>query len=235
MKNKFDYKEHYKFNDLIKIMSLLRSENGCIWDREQNHKSIRNNFIEETYEAIEAIDTDNLDLLKEELGDVLLQVVFHAQIEKENNTFDIDDVTDGICKKLILRHPHVFGDTDVENTDQVLDNWNAIKQKEKKQDTAAKAMNDVARSLPALMRSQKIIKRASKAGLISTDINSSVQALYDVINEIKSLTDVGNCITGEQLGKMLMNTAKLAVSANIECEQALYDICEEYIKGDFKF
>ena len=185
MKNKFDYKEHYKFDDLIEIMSLLRSENGCIWDREQNHKSIRNNFIEETYEAIEAIDTDNLDLLKEELGDVLLQVVFHAQIEKENNTFDIDDVTDGICKKLILRHPHVFGDTDVENTDQVLDNWNAIKQKEKKQDTAAKAMNDVARSLPALMRSQKIIKRASKAGLVSTDINSSVPVSYTHLDVYK--------------------------------------------------
>lgn len=105
----FKEKENYKFNDLIEIVKILRSPSGCPWDREQTHKSIRSNFIEETYEAVEAIDTDDKELLKEELGDVLLQVVLHSEIESEEKGFTIDDVCAGICKKLIIRHPHVFG------------------------------------------------------------------------------------------------------------------------------
>lgn len=112
----FTEKENYNFNDLVEIVKILRAPDGCPWDREQTHKSIRSNFIEETYEAVEAIDTDDLDLLKEELGDVLLQVAMHAEIESEQGTFDINDVCDGICKKLIIRHPHVFGDVNADTT-----------------------------------------------------------------------------------------------------------------------
>ena len=118
----FTEKENYNFNDLVEIVKILRAPDGCPWDREQTHKSIRSNFIEETYEAVEAIDTDDLDLLKEELGDVLLQVALHAEIESEQGTFDINDVCDGICKKLIIRHPHVFGDVNADTTEKVLKN-----------------------------------------------------------------------------------------------------------------
>ena len=110
-------KESYSIDDLIKIMEVLRSEGGCPWDREQTHKSIRNNLIEETYEAVEGIDNGDDEILKEELGDVLLQVVFHARIAQEENSFDINDVSDGVCKKLILRHPHIFSDVKAETSD----------------------------------------------------------------------------------------------------------------------
>ena len=127
----FKEKENYNFNDLVEIVKILRSPGGCPWDREQTHKSIRANFIEETYEAIEAIDNDDTELLKEELGDVLLQVALHSEIESEKNSFTIDDVCDGICKKLIIRHPHVFGSVEADTTEQVLKNWDAIKMKTK--------------------------------------------------------------------------------------------------------
>ena len=115
----FEFKEKYEIGDLLEIMKILRSENGCPWDREQDHKSIRKDFIEEVYEAVEAIDSDDAELLKEELGDVLLQVVFHCRIEEEKGSFAFGDAVDGICKKLIVRHPHVFGDVTAETSEQV--------------------------------------------------------------------------------------------------------------------
>ena len=129
----YQQKKHYSIDDLIEIVKLLRGEGGCPWDREQTHESIRSDFIEETCEAIEAIDLKDTELLREELGDVLLQVVFHCRIEEENGTFRFDDVCDEICKKLIIRHPHVFGDVLADTTDQVLKNWDAIKMKTKGQ------------------------------------------------------------------------------------------------------
>ena len=161
----FTEKENYNFNDLVEIVKILRAPDGCPWDREQTHKSIRSNFIEETYEAVEAIDTDDLDLLKEELGDVLLQVALHAEIESEQGTFDINDVCDGICKKLIIRHPHVFGDVNADTTEQVLKNWDAIKMKTKSQKTQTQAILSVSKALPSLMRSTKIQQKAAKVGL----------------------------------------------------------------------
>ena len=130
----FAFKDNYKFEDLVDIVSILRSENGCDWDKEQTHKSIRKGFIEEVYEAVEAIDTENPELLCEELGDVLLQVVFHARISAEDKEFDIDDVCDGICKKLIYRHPHVFGDVKVKNSAEILENWDTLKKNGKTSD-----------------------------------------------------------------------------------------------------
>ena len=129
----FEKKDKYTIEDLLEIMKILRAPGGCPWDREQDHHSIRASFIEETYEAVEAIDTDNTELLKEELGDVLLQVVFHSRIEEEAGRFNFDDVADGICKKMIVRHPHVFGDVTVENSADVLKNWDEIKKKTKSQ------------------------------------------------------------------------------------------------------
>ena len=121
----YQEKSKYGFNDLVEIVKILRAPGGCPWDMAQTHKSIRSNFIEETYEAVEAIDTDNKELLKEELGDVLLQVALHAEMEREQGSFDMDDICDAICKKLIIRHPHVFGDKAAENEAQALSNWDA--------------------------------------------------------------------------------------------------------------
>ena len=152
----FKEKQKYNFNDLVEIVKILRSPEGCPWDREQTHKSIRSNFIEETYEAIEAIDTDDTELLKEELGDVLLQVALHSEIESEQNSFTIDDVCDGICKKLIIRHPHVFSNVEADTTEQVLKNWDAIKMQTKSQKSQTQAMLSVSKALPSLMRSAKL-------------------------------------------------------------------------------
>ncbi|MDE6092721.1 MAG: nucleoside triphosphate pyrophosphohydrolase, partial [Ruminococcus sp.] len=121
----FQQKKRYSIDDLIDIVRLLRGEGGCPWDREQTHESIKSDFIEETCEAIEAIDLKDTDLLREELGDVLLQVVFHCRIEEENSSFNFDDVCNEICHKLIVRHPHVFGEITVDSTGEVLKNWEA--------------------------------------------------------------------------------------------------------------
>lgn len=159
----FQFKDKYDVNDLLEIMRILRSENGCPWDREQDHKSIRKDFLEETYEVVEAIDADDKELLLEELGDVLLQVVFHSRIEEEKGGFDFDDVADGICQKLIVRHPHVFGDVNAETSGEVLKNWNNIKQQTKGQETFYETLESVCTTLPALMRAQKIGQRAKRA------------------------------------------------------------------------
>lgn len=168
----FQFKNEYKFEDLLNIMEILRGKNGCPWDREQTHSSIRNSLVEETYEAVEAIDLNDREMLCEELGDVLLQVVFHAQIAKENGEFDINAVADGICKKLVVRHPHVFGDTSVNNSDDVIRNWDAIKYQTKKYDSLREQLDGVSKALPSLIRAQKLQKRADNAGKLTDEMFS---------------------------------------------------------------
>ena len=160
----FECKSHYGIQDLLRIMELLRSPEGCPWDREQTHQSIRMAFIEETYEAVEAIDTNDIGLMREELGDVLLQVAFHCQLEREQGSFTFDDVCDEVCKKLIHRHPHVFGELELSDTEAVLKNWDKIKQ-ETKQQSDSDTLTAVSKALPALMRAQKVGKRAMRAGM----------------------------------------------------------------------
>jgi tetrapyrrole methylase family protein/MazG family protein len=210
-------KEKYDFEDLKEIMRILRSPDGCPWDREQTHKSIRNNFIEETYEAVEAIDDSNPELLKEELGDVLLQVVFHAQISAENGEFDMDGVCDGICKKLIMRHPHIFADTVAKTSGQVLSNWENIKINEKGYTDAAGYIKSAAKSLPALMRTQKIQKRMIKRKM-TPDLG-----LEELIIKIKK--DVGELENSnfEAIGRTLYDVCALAGKYNVDSEQALYN------------
>ena len=158
----FQYKDSYNVKDLEEIVRILRAPGGCPWDAEQTHQSIRRNFLEEAYEAVEAIDEENPDHLKEELGDVLLQVLFHARMEQEAGRFNLDDVADGVCKKLIYRHPHVFGDVSVTGTGEVLTNWEELKRKEKGQATNTDALDAVARSLPALWRAERCRKRPKR-------------------------------------------------------------------------
>ena len=160
----FEQKERYSVQDLLQILSCLRAPGGCPWDREQTHQSIRSDFLEETYEAIDAINKQDDAALQEELGDVLLQVAFHAQIAAEQGVFTFDDVADGICKKLIVRHPHVFGSVQADSTQQVLQNWDAIK-RSKGNATQADLLRSVPHAMPALSRAAKVQNRARRVGI----------------------------------------------------------------------
>lgn len=224
-------KDSYGFNDLVEIMKILRSPEGCPWDREQDHKSIRQNFIEETYEAIEAIDTEDSELLKEELGDVLLQVVFHSEIEQSQGGFNIDDVCDGVCKKLIVRHPHVFGDVVAETSDKVLTNWDNIKMKTKSQKTQSEAIDSVAKSLPALMRSTKVQQKAAKVGFDWDDVNGAMEKVSEELSELKEAvksSDKENI--HEELGDLLFAVVNVSRFLKEDSEKALYDACDKFAK-----
>lgn len=225
----FKEKSNYKFDDLVEIMKLLRSPNGCPWDREQNHKSIRQNFIEETYEVIEAIDNDDKELLKEELGDVMLQVVFHAEMESEKNEFNIDDVCDGICKKLIIRHPHVFGDVQADTSEKVLSNWDKIKMQTKSQKSQSDAMDSVSKSLPSLMRSTKIQQKAAKAGFDWNDVNGAIDKLSEEVAELKEAVKENNKEhQTEELGDVLFSVVNVSRFLKIDSEEALYKACDKF-------
>ncbi len=229
----FKIKDSYNIDDLINIMKLLRSENGCPWDREQTHESIRKNFIEETYEVCEAIDEANPDNLKEELGDVLLQIVFHSQMEDEKSRFSFGDVVNDICKKLIIRHPHVFSDTVVGGVEEVLSNWADIKQQTKGQTTAGETLLSVPKQLPALMRADKIQGRAKKANkefgytsenAVLADLKSEVCELESAINN----NDVQNI--SEEIGDILFSAVNMARYYNMDAEELLTVSCNKFIK-----
>ena len=227
----YQQKAHYSISDLLDIVRLLRGEGGCPWDREQTHTSIKSDFIEETCEVIEAIDLDDKALLREELGDVLLQVVFHCRIEEETSTFTFDDVCDEVCKKLIIRHPHVFGDVTANTTDQVLKNWDAIKMETKGQERYTDTLTSVAKSLPALMRAQKVGKRAMRAGM---DFRCAEDAVACIGNEKAELdaaianNDKANI--EEEIGDLLFSCVNAARHLGVDAELALKSATEKFIK-----
>ena len=225
----FKEKQKYNFNDLVEIVKILRSPEGCPWDREQTHKSIRSNFIEETYEAIEAIDTDDTELLKEELGDVLLQVALHSEIESEQNNFTIEDVCDGICKKLIIRHPHVFSNVEADTTEQVLKNWDAIKMQTKSQKSQTQAMLSVSKALPSLMRSAKLQRKAAKVGFDWENVDGALEKLFEECEELKQAIENNDKENQrEELGDVLFSAVNVARFLDIDSEHALYDACDKF-------
>lgn len=227
----FTRKDKYNIEDLLHIMELLRGPGGCPWDAEQTHESIRKDFIEETYEVIEAINKNDKELLKEELGDVLLQVAFHTQIEKEENGFEFSDVCDGICKKLIERHPHVFGDINVSSTDEVLTNWDNIKRKSKGQKTQGSSMLKVPKELPALMRAQKIQSKAKKAGFDWDNIDGAFEALYSEIEELKSAMKNKDAEEiKNEMGDLLFSCVNVSRFLGVESEEALTLSNEKFIE-----
>ncbi len=211
---------------LIEIIDILRSENGCKWDREQTHYSLRKNMIEEAYEAVDAIDDNDFPHMKEELGDVLLQVVLHSQIAKEENKFNIEDVAKGISEKLVHRHPHVFGDVKVNSTEDILDNWEKLKREEKPHRKSV--MDGISKSQAALMSAQKISKKAVNAGFEWSDESS----LYDcVISEIKEFKEAQTFAEKEEeLGDLLFAVVNLARWNKIDAEQALLKANKKFIK-----
>lgn len=226
----FQEKSKYNFDDLIEIVKILRAPGGCPWDRAQTHKSIRSNFIEETYEAVEAIDTDDKELLKEELGDVLLQVALHAEMEREEGSFDIGDICDGICKKLIIRHPHVFGDKNAEDSEQALKNWDAVKMKTKSQTTQTQAMQSVSKALPSLMRAEKVQKKAAKVGFDWDSVDGAMECLYEECGELKAAIENNDAENQfEELGDVLFSAVNVSRFLKIDSEKSLYDACDKFI------
>ena len=195
----FSLKDKYNVQDLVDIVKVLRAPGGCQWDAQQTHESIRRNFLEEAYEVAEAIDQQSTEHLQEELGDVLLQVVFHTSIEEEEGRFNLDDVANGVCQKLIFRHPHVFGDVTVSSTGEILDNWEELKKKEKGQATQADAVDAVARSLPALWRAEKVQKKAAKVGFDWDSVDGAVDKLSEELGEVKEAIS-GHGDPAEELG-----------------------------------
>ena len=222
-------KDEYTLYDMVKIVTLLRSENGCPWDREQTHESIRRNFIEEVCEACEAIDQKDSVHLREELGDVLMQVLFHADIERQAGNFDIEGVADAACKKLIERHPHVFGDTTVNSSEQVLDNWDSIKRRQNKHTTHTQAMDSVARTLPALWRAEKIQSKAKKAGFDWPDIQGALDKLMEEVEELQTAVRQGHGAE-EELGDVLFSAVNVARFLKVDPEEILTRATDKFLK-----
>jgi len=225
----FTIKSKYDFSDLVEIMKILRSPQGCPWDRVQTHKSIRQNFIEETYEAVEAIDTEDTALLREELGDVMMQVVFHALMEEEVGSFNIDDVCDEVCKKLIVRHPHVFSDTIADTPDEVLKNWDQIKMQTKSQKSQSEVLGSVSKSLPALMYSQKIQHKAAKVGFDFEKTEDTLSKVSEELAELKEAIDNNDTDNmSEELGDLLFSVVNVARFIKVDSEKALYDATQKF-------
>lgn len=219
-------KESYDLRDFVALVSYLRSPNGCPWDQVQTHESIRRNFLEETYEACEAIDAGDLVHMREELGDVLMQVLFHTDIEREAGHFDIDDVADAACKKLVYRHPHVFRRDDPDTPD-----WDTMKQRERAQTTTAEAMDSVARSLPALWRCDKIQAKAAKTGFEWSDVHAALDKVDEETRELRAAVASGDTeAIGDELGDLLFAAVKVARFAGIDPEQAAHAACEKFIR-----
>ncbi|MBQ9679067.1 MAG: nucleoside triphosphate pyrophosphohydrolase [Ruminococcus sp.] len=218
----FQFKDVYNISDLVQIMHILRAPDGCPWDKVQTHESIRQNFIEETYEAVEAIDKKDVPLLREELGDVLMQVIFHCIMEEEQGTFSFDDVCNEVCQKLIIRHPHVFGNIEADTPEEVLKNWDAIKMQTKSQEKLADSVDDVAKSLPALMRAQKVQKRSAKSGM---DFRSPEQAAEKLPEEQQELFEAVKSgdkeKMEEELGDLLFSVVNIARLIGVDAELAL--------------
>lgn len=214
-------KDKYSFEDLVKVMERLRRE--CPWDREQTHESLKKYLIEETYEVLDAIDSRDDEKLKEELGDLLLQPVFHAQIAKERGAFDINDVIDTLVRKLIERHPHVFGDA---NPEEVLKNW-----ERKKIEKRESVLDGIPKNLPALMRSQKLQDRASRVGFDFTHISQVFDKIQEEIEELKeSIEKEDRENIKHEIGDILTAVVELARFLGVDAEEALQEANDRFVR-----
>ena len=222
MAKEFVLKDKYNIDDLVAIIKVLRAPGGCPWDREQTHESIKKNFIEETYEVVEAINKQSTDMLREELGDVLLQIVLHSEMESENGNFSFDDVVNDIVQKLVVRHPHVFGEVVANNTAEALNSWDAVKLKTKGQKNQTESMLSVPRELPALMRAQEIQHKAAKIGFDWDNVGGAVDKLYEEIDELKTAMEQGKRFDIEdEFGDVLFSCVNIARFIDVDSEEAL--------------
>ncbi len=221
-------KDAYNVHDLVTIVELLRLPGGCPWDMEQTHKSLRKDFIEETYEVIEAIDNDDPVLLREELGDALLQIVMHARIEEEAGRATFDEIAGDVCRKMIHRHPHVFGMGKADSVAEVLSNWETIKSEEKERNTVTDKLHAIPRQLPALMRAAKVGKKASVMDF--PDIAAVLLKMKEELKEVEEALAAGNAdAIAEEVGDLLFTAANLARWAGVEPEETLTRATDKFV------
>ena len=221
--------EYKNLEELIEVVRKLRAPEGCQWDRAQTHYTLRPNMLEEAYEAVDAIDEGDINDLKEELGDVLLQVLLHSQIADDEGEFDIEDVAKMLKDKLIHRHPHIFGDVKVNSTQEILDNWDKLKQEEKTERKSA--MDGISKGQSALISAQKISKRAVKQGFEwpnEDELINCIKSEYDEFARAKQSNDRKNM--EEEFGDILFATVNLARWNNIDAEQALLLANKKFMK-----
>ncbi len=219
---KFESKNQYGFDDLVRLVALLRQPDGCAWDRAQTHESIKRNMLEEAYEACEAIEQQDTAHLCEELGDVLLQVVFHSQMESEEGSFDINEVSHGVCEKLIKRHPHLFSEESNADADKALFNWDEIKRKERGQKLVSEELESVSRALPALWRADKLLSKAAKAGIRDESEAAAVEAVRRCAERLGE-----NAF--DAAGELLFAAVRYCVAAGVDPEDALSAKSGEFI------
>jgi tetrapyrrole methylase family protein/MazG family protein len=224
-------KEKYTFQDLTELMAKLRSEDGCPWDREQTHETLKRYMVEETYEALEAIESNDDEMIKEELGDVLLQVVFHAQIAKEEGRFDSNDVVDDICRKIISRHTHVFGEDIAEDPAAVLKNWDKIKNKSKGLESHTERILAIPKTYPALLRSLKIQEKAAKAGFDWDEADGAIEKTMEEIEEFMAACKSHDkkAIRAE-MGDLFFSLVNVCRFLDIEPEITLNETSDKFIK-----
>lgn len=227
----FDALTRHGVDGLERVMKRLRAPGGCPWDAEQTHESLRGDLLEEAYEVLDAIDREDTDALCEELGDLLLQVVFHAEIEEELSEFNFRDVCTGIVQKLVYRHPHVFGTTRVSGSDEVLVNWENLKKKEKHQETVADMMNAVPRGFPALMRAKKVQKKAAHVGFDWPDANGALDKVEEETQELReaAANGEGEARIAEELGDLLFSVVNAARLLHVDGELALTAATEKFV------
>ena len=221
-------KARYTFSDLISIMRILRSKDGCPWDREQTHESLKRYLVEESYEVLEAIDDGDMDALYDELGDVLLQVVFHARIAQQRGEFDDTDITSAICQKMISRHTHIFGTANAETPEDVVTNWEQIKKDEKGQQSQTEVLLGVPKNMPALMRSEKVQHKAAKVGFDFRNISEAIAKLHEEIAEVINDMDNSEKLSDE-CGDLLFSAVNVCRLAGVEPETTLQRATDKFI------
>lgn len=224
-------RERFNLTDLYNIMKILRGDNGCQWDKAQDHKSIRANMIEEAYELVEAINNDDDDNMQEECGDVLLQAIFHSVIAEDRGAFDISDVLSGICRKLIDRHTHIFGDVKADNAEQALAAWDSAKAKEKKYTHISSKMDSIGKAMPSLIKAYKVGKTAAKVGL---DFASAADAADKVNEELSEFLCAEQDKKEEEGGDLLFAAVNVLRLEGIEPEVALNKAVDKFVKR-FKY
>ena len=231
----FPCKSRYGWDDLVEIIRILRAPGGCPWDAEQTHLSIRRGFLEETYEVLDALDRDDARDMCEELGDVLMQVIFHAQIERERGRFDVSDVIDGIAQKMVFRHPHVFANGKADTSDEVLVNWEILKRQEKGQRSTADAIEAVPHTLPSLWRAEKLQKKTAKAGFTYQNTLDALAKLEEEVRELRLALESGKAVDAphgvkEEVGDVLFMACNVARMEGVEGEEALHCACDKFTR-----
>lgn len=222
--------EKYNFEDFMEIIRTLRGENGCPWDREQTHESLKSCMIEECYEALEAINNNDQENLKEELGDVLLQVALHTAIAEEKRTFTIEEVIQGVSEKMIRRHPHVFASGEARTSSDVVSYWEEIKRQEKKEDSISESMVKIPKALPAVIRAEKVQKKAAKVGFDFKDYNQALSKVHEELEELEKARETGDFREIEaEFGDLLFSVVNLSRFLTVNAENSLTNATDKFI------